>query len=327
MKKPLFAARILLGGIGLWFLALLFCGFAFAARLKVVTTTTDLRAIAEAVGGDRVEAESLLRGYQDPHNVEIKPSYLLKLRRADLFIRVGLDLDPWADPLLDGARNGRILKGGPGYLDASAGIEVLEVPTSRVDRSLGDIHIFGNPHYWLDPENGKRSAAAILGALSRLAPQEAPVFQHNYAAFVKRLDEAMAKWQKQMEPYHGVKIVTYHKSWSYFARRFGLVVAGFIEPKPGVPPSPSDLVSLINRMKEEGIKLIVMEPYQSEAVPRRIAQETGARVVILPPSVGGERGVDEYIALFDRIIEKLTEAAASVGLKINRPEGAQRSRR
>lgn len=319
MRKPLLAARILLGGIGLWFLALPFGGFAFAAKLKVVTTTTDLRALAEAVGGDRVEVESLLRGYQDPHSVEIKPSYLLKLKRADLFIRIGLDLDLWADSLLEGARNGRILKGGPGYLDTSVGIEVLEVPTGRVDRSLGDIHILGNPHYWLDPENGKRIAAAILGALSRLAPQDAPAFQRNYAAFVKQLDEAMARWQRQMEPYRGVKLVTYHKSWPYFARRFSLVVAGFVEPKPGVPPSPSDLASLIRRMKEEGVKLIVMEPYQSEAVPRRIAQETGATIVVLPPSVGGEPGVDTYMALFDRIIEKLTKAIALVGLKASQP--------
>lgn len=319
MRKHLFAARILLGGIGLWLLALPFDGLALAAKLKVVTTTTDLKALAEAVGGDRVEAESLMRGYQDPHGVEIRPSYLLKLRRADLFIRIGLDLDPWADPLLEGARNGRILRGGPGYLDASAGIQVLEIPTGRVDRSLGDIHILGNPHYWLDPENGKRIAATIAGALSRLSPEDAPAFQKNRDALGKRLDEAMTRWQKRMEPYRGVKLVTYHNSWPYFARRFSLVVAGFVEPKPGVPPSPFDLVSLINRMKEEGIKLIIMEPYQSEAMAKRIAQETGAKVVVLPPSVGGEKGVDDYIALFDRIIEKLTEAMASVGLKAHRP--------
>jgi zinc/manganese transport system substrate-binding protein len=281
-------------------------GLAWAAPLRVVTTTEDLAAIAREVGGPLVEVESLTRGFQDPHFLEARPSLMLKASRADLFIQVGLDLEAgWASALLVGARNPAIQPGSPGYLDASRQIQALEVPTAPVDRSQGDVHPFGNPHYWLDPENGKIIAQTIAQHLVALLPNQSQIVYQREKAFIQKLDEDIARWKDRVEPYRGAKVVTYHNSWTYFARRFGLEVVGYVEPKPGIPPSPAHINQLIALMKRDKVKLILMEPYFSRSIPDLLSRETGAKVLALPPSVDGAEGVKTYFDLFDYLMHQL----------------------
>ena len=283
-------------------------GPAHAEKIRVVTTTTDLKALAEAVGGEEVEVESLTKGYQDLHNVAIKPSHIRQLFRADLFVRVGLDLDYWADSLLDAGRNPRVAPGGPGYVDASQGIALLEVPTAPVDRSAGDIHIFGNPHYWLDPENVRIITGNILAGLERVAPDRAGTFRMNRARFLSAFEDVLGGWRKRLEPLRGTKVVTYHRTWSYFARRFGLDVVGYVEPKPGVPPSAAHVGQLIGTMKREKVRLIIQDSYFDRRTADFVAREAGAQVLVLPTSVEGVAGVRTYLELFDYIVESLVRA-------------------
>ncbi len=290
-------------------LALFLCvGHAQAGKIRVVTTTTDLKALVEAVGGEDVEVVSLTKGYQDLHNVMIKPSHIRKLFRADLFVRVGLDLDFWGDRLLDNSRNSRIALGAPGYVDASRGVPLHEVPTAPVSRAAGDIHIFGNPHYWLDPENAKTITANILAGLERVAPERSGTFRKNRKQFLADLDNAMNTWRKRMEPYRGTKVVTYHRTWSYFVRSFGLDVVGYVEPKPGVPPSAAYLRGLIDKMKDDNVRLIIVAPYFDRKMPQFLAQEARAKVLVLPPSVEGVSDVQTYFDLFNYIVASLVEA-------------------
>ncbi|MEW6324742.1 MAG: metal ABC transporter substrate-binding protein [Nitrospirota bacterium] len=287
---------------------LMFQGAAWAAPLRVVTTTEDLAAIAREVGGPSVQAESLAKGSQDPHFLEARPSLILKAARADLFVQAGMELEAgWVGPLLVSARNPAIQPGMPGYLDASQAITPLEVPSGPIDRSEGDVHPSGNPHYWLDPENGKLVASALADRFERLLPEQAAQIETQREDFVKRLDAAIARWKQSMAPYKGAKVVTYHRSWSYFARAFGLDVAGYMEPKPGIPPSPAHLNQLILLMKQQRIGLIIMEPYFSRSAPELLVRETGAQLLVLPPSVGAE-GVRTYLELFETLVDQLTTA-------------------
>ena len=286
----------------------LWVGDAQAGKIRVVTTSTDLKALVKAVGGEDVEVVSLTKGYQDLHNVTIKPSHIRKLFRADLFVRVGLDLDFWADRLLDNSRNPQIALGAPGYVDASRGVPLLEVPTAPVSRAAGDIHIFGNPHYWLDPENAKTITRNILAGLERVAPEQSGTFRKNRKQFLADLDNAMNTWRKRIEPYRGTKVVTYHRTWSYFARRFGLDVVGYVEPKPGVPPSAAHLRGLIERMKDDNVRLIILPPYFGRKMAQFLAQEGGAKVLVFPPSVEGVSDIRTYFDLFDYIVKSLVEA-------------------
>jgi len=218
-----------------------------AAKLKVMTTTSDLAWLTQRIGGDRVSVESISTGDQDLHFVEPRPSMVVKLRRADMLVRIGLDQDMWADSLVAAARNGKIVYGAPGYVDTSVGIKVLQVPTGRVDAAMGDIHIFGNPHYWLDPANSAIMARNIAAGLARLDPSGAPVYEANLTSYKKELDARLEKWREAMAPLKGTKIVTYHNSWIYFAGAFGLEIVENIEPKPGIPPSPAHIdLSLIH---------------------------------------------------------------------------------
>lgn len=294
---------------------LLWAGQVQAGKIRVVTTTTDLKALVEVVGGEDVEVVSLTKGYQDLHNVALKPSYIRKLFRADLFVRVGLDLDFWSDKLLDASRNPQIMLGAAGYVDASRSIPLLEVPTAPVSRAAGDIHVFGNPHYWLDPENAKIITKNILGGLERVAPEQAAMFRQNRNRFLAALDTAMAKWSQEIAPYRGTKVVAYHRTWSYFARRFGLDVVEYVEPKPGVPPSAAHLQQLIERMKEDKVPLIMVAPYFDPKTPQFLAQEVGARVLVLPTSVEGASDVRTYLGLFqydlDAIVRALKETSMS----------------
>jgi len=280
-----------------------------AAKLKVVTSTTDLAEFAAQVGGDRVEVESIARGYQDPHFVEAKPSFLLKLRRADLLIAVGLQLEiGWLPPLITQCGNPAIQIGAKGYVDASQFAEILEIPTGVVTRAMGDVHAFGNPHYWLDPENGRRVARGIAQKLAEMRPADSAYFQECFQAFSQRLDESQKAWDAEMKPFQARNVVTYHRSWPNFLKRFGLVSAGEIEPRPGIPPSPGHTVRVIQMMRQQNIKVILVEPYFDLKTPNAIARETGAQVVVLLPSVGGEKEVTDYFKLFDYDIALLTRA-------------------
>jgi ABC-type Zn uptake system ZnuABC Zn-binding protein ZnuA len=270
------------------------------AKLQVVTTTEDLAALVREVGGEFVDVVPIAKGYQDPHFVEAKPSYLLKLKKADLFIQVGLEMEVgWAPSLLTSARNRRILPGAPGFLDASEGCDILEKPKGQVDRSMGDVHPFGNPHYWLDPGNGRAIARSIAGRLSELDGAHAKDYEGNLARFSARLSEKEKEWDKAYGSLRGVKAVTYHNSWPNFTKRFGLDVVGYVELRPGIPASPAHVQELAALIRLEKAALILMEPYFDDKLPRKIAAETGARVVVMPPSVGAEPGIKTYFDLFD----------------------------
>src|SRR5947208_3842330 len=282
---------------------------AAAKKLKVITTLTDLASLTQEVGGDKVDVEALAKGYQDPHFVEPKPSFLLKLRNADLLVLVGLDLEiGWLPPLITQSGNGKIQPAGSGYLDASQFAEILEIPQGKVTRPEGDVHPFGNPHYWLDPNNGRRIARGIATKLGEMDPADAAYFQQRYQDFEKRLTEADKKWEAQMAPYRGRKIVTYHRSWPNFAKHFGLDVIGYIEPRPGIPPTPSHTVELVNLMKRENVKIELVEPYFELKTPDSIASMVSGKVVVMMPSVGGKPEITDYFKLFDYDIEILTQA-------------------
>ncbi|MDP2866835.1 MAG: metal ABC transporter substrate-binding protein [Elusimicrobiota bacterium] len=279
------------------------------AELKVLTASTDLKYICERIGGAEVKVESLASGDQDLHMVEPRPSMVYKLKKADLVVRVGLDLDMWVDSLINAARNPRLFYGQKGYVDASAGVPLLEKPEGKVDASMGDIHIYGNPHYWLDPSNSKIMAKNILAGFKRAAPDKAGVFEANYAGFVKETDEKLAGWEARMAKYKGLKVITYHSSWPYFAARFGLDVAGHVEPKPGIPPSASHLDGLVKKMKAENVKVILTESYYPRKGPDFLAGKTGAAVVTAAVSAGGAKDDKTYFDVFERVIAGLEKAA------------------
>jgi len=286
------------------------------AAVNVMASTEDLADLTRQVGGDKVKVESIARGYQDPHFVEAKPSFILKLAKADLLVVVGRELEiGWLPPLVQQSRNARIQPGADGYLDASLTAKILEIPTGQITRAMGDVHPLGNPHYWLDPGNGRRVAKAIVDKLSRMAPADAAYFASRYADFDKRLAEAEKRWDAQMAPYKGLKIVTYHRSWPNFTDRFGLDVIGYVEPRPGIPPSPGHTIDLIGEMKRQSVKILLVEPYFDLKTPQSIARETGAKVVVMSPSVGGEKEITDYIALFDYDIKLLAAAIQETGAK------------
>lgn len=282
---------------------------ASAKKLNVVTSTTDLAALAQEVGGDRINVDSIAKGYQDPHFVEAKPSFLLKLRQADLLISVGLQLEiGWLPPLITQCGNPRVQVSAPGYLDASQFAEILEIPTGQVTRAMGDVHPLGNPHYWLDPDNGRRVARGIADKLAELDPGDGAYFQQRFQDFDKRLTAAEKVWENEMKPFRGRKVVTYHRSWPNFAKHFGLDVVGYIEPRPGIPPTPQHTIELMQLMRQDNVKVELIEPYFDLKTPNSIARETGAQVLVLLPSVGGEKQVTDYFKLFDYDIGLLMKA-------------------
>ncbi len=285
---------------------------AAARKVKVVTTLADFASLAETIGGERVETMSLAKGYQDPHFVEPKPSFVLKLHDADLLIVAGLELEiGYLPPLLDQSRNEAVRPNGKGYLDASVGCDIMEKPTEKVTRAMGDVHPYGNPHYWLDPQNGRVIARAIAAKLEALDPAGAETYRKNLQAFEARLTEAEARWARAMAPYAGAKVVTYHRSWPNFAKAFKLDVVGYLEPKPGIPPTPQHKLEIINLMISQKVPIIVMEVYFDEKDPNFVASKTGARVVIIPPSVGGVPAAKDYISLFDTDVDQLVKALSA----------------
>ena len=302
----------------LLFTALLLAPVAARAqgKLTVITTTEDLASIAREVGGDHVTVEGIARGYQDPHFVEAKPSFILKLQKADVLIVIGRDLEiGWLPPLTQQSRNSKIQPGGAGYLDASLGAQILEVPTAQVTRAMGDVHPLGNPHYWMDPENGERIAKEIADKLSELRPNDRAFFQQKLTDFTTRLAAAEKRWKAQMAPYKGTKVVTYHRSFPNFAERFGLDIIGYVEPKPGIPPSPQHTLDLITEMKRQNVKVVLVEPYFDLKTPNAIGRDTGAQVLVMPPSVGGVKEITDYFKLFDYDINLLVDAIKKSGAK------------
>lgn len=310
MKKMAFAGRrafALVGGVLL--LAAAELPAPAAAKLYVVTTTPDLAAIAREVGGDKVEAESLALGTQDPHFVDAKPSFIVKLNRADLYVKRGLDLEVgWAPVLEKGARNPDILYGGRRHVDASDGIAPLEIPTGVLSRALGDVHPFGNPHYQRDPIAAKTIAKNVADGLIRIDSDNRAYYEQRRDDFDRRIDERLAGWLQELAPYRGAKIVTYHKSWEYFTARFGLDSIGEMEPKPGVAPSPAHLAELINLMIAQHAKLVIREPFYPDNLTRVVAEKTEATVVTLPESPGGVPGTDDYFSFMDYIVKQVAHA-------------------
>jgi zinc/manganese transport system substrate-binding protein len=286
------------------------------SKLNVMATTEDLAAIAREVGGDHISIDSIAKGYQDPHFVEAKPSFILKLQKADVLILVGRDLEiGWLPPLIQQSRNSKIQVGADGYLDASLRAQILEVPTGTITRAEGDVHPLGNPHYWLDPENGKLVAREIFDKFAQLRPNDRAYFEQRLNDFTNRVNEAEKRWIAMMAPYKGMKVVTYHRSFPNFAERFGLDIVGYVEPKPGIPPTPQHTFDLINQMKKDNVKLVLVEPYFDLKTPNAIGRETGAEVLVMPPSVGGVKEVTDYFKLFDYDLNLLIGAIKKVNTK------------
>lgn len=279
-----------------------------ASQIKVVTTLTDLKSITEFIGGNRVDVFAIATGYQNPHFVDPKPSYILKLAHADMFVTVGLDLETgWVPPLLNSARNAKIQKGGDGYTDASVNVPLLQVPTS-INRGEGDIHIYGNPHYWLDPANGKFIAQNIFNTLSRLDPDHRDMYRANLNRFNEAIDAKIKEWTGKLAPYKNTKVIVYHNEWPYFEQRFGLHIMDFLEPKPGIPPTPSQLAKVIGEMKRENIKIIINSPYFTTEDANLVARNAGGKVVTLATSVAAFNGIKTYFDLFDYDVAQLVSA-------------------
>lgn len=292
------------------FIVILLCFFSvtMAGIIKVVTTTTDMKSITELIGGNKVSVSSIATGYQNPHFVDPKPSYIISLTKADMFVTVGLDLETgWSPLLLSSSRNNKIQKGSQGYVDASAGVNLFQVPSSA-NRAEGDIHIYGNPHYWLDPLNGKVIARNIANGLERIDPSNKTFYEANLQAFFTKIDSKIKEWQTKMASFKGAKIIAYHNEWVYFETRFGLQIVDFMEPKPGIPPSPSQLVKVIKEVKANNIKVIISSPYFSTSSSDVVAKQTGVKVLTLATSVGGFDSIKNYFDLFDYNINQLTTA-------------------
>ena len=283
-------------------------GVGAAEKVRVVTTTTDLKALTEAVGGDLVEVDALARGNQNPHDLEVRPSLMVRVRRADLLVMNGLELDQWAEVVVQGANNPKVIAGAPGRVDASHGIPVLDVPTARVDRSMGDVHPAGNPHYSLDPGMAPAVTGTILEGLARVTPPHRAVFERNRQEFLSRLALAMARWSASMAPFKGAKVVVYHPLWSYLLTRFGLVQVGTVEDRPGIPPTPGHLTKLIGLMKADQVKLVIVEPWSDQKLAERLAREAGVKAVILATAVGSVKGADSYIDAVDYNVNALAQA-------------------
>jgi len=282
--------------------------FADAKTIKVVTTLTDLKSITEIIGGDKVSVTSIATGYQNPHFVDPKPSYIISLSNADMFVTIGLDLETgWSPQLLTSSRNTKIQKGAAGYVDASEGVALLQVPTAA-NRAEGDIHIFGNPHYWLDPLNGKVIARDIANGLEKVDPSNKATYEANLQTFYKTIDDKLKDWAAKMAPFKGSKIIAYHNEWVYFEKRFGLEIVDFMEPKPGIPPTPAQLVKVINEVKPNNIKVIISSPYFSTSSSDVVAKQTGVKVLTMATSANAFPSVKNYFDVFDYDINLLTAA-------------------
>ncbi|MHB1456017.1 MAG: metal ABC transporter substrate-binding protein [Armatimonadota bacterium] len=278
-----------------------------AASINVIASTPELADITKQVGGDRVSVYSIAKPNHDYHMIEPRPSDVSRISKADLVIRVGLDLDMWMDALLNAAGNKHVSKNGPGYVDTSIGIVKLDVPHEQVTGASGDIHVYGNPHYFYDPENGKIIARNILRGLIKVSPGNKAVFENNYQGFTNQLDSRISEWKKELNPYKGRSVITYHKSSVYFLRRFGLKQFGELEPKPGIPPTAPHIKAMIKRIKEEKVTAMVIDSIYSRKFPDLITRETGVKYVVTPYSVGS-LGTKSYLSMIELMVSKYKEA-------------------
>lgn len=293
---------------------------AVQAEIRVVTTTPALEDITRNVGGDYVSVESVMRGPEDVHNVAPRPSHMMRLRRADLFVHAGLDAELWAPLLVKGARNAKLLAGQPGNVDVSRGIVLKEVPTGgSLTRALGDIHAYGNTHYALDPLNGLVIARTITDALKRTDPAHASEFEQNYALYATRLRQLVDELVVAMRPYEGTPVVTYHRAWTYFLDRFGLVSVGEVEPKPGIAPGPQHLSDCVSRMKAAGAMVVIVETYNDRHSGERVAERVGGAAVVLAQEVRAVPEVESYEQLFRFNVDKMIEAFEKVGVEPKMP--------
>jgi zinc/manganese transport system substrate-binding protein len=278
------------------------------AKLRIITSIETLASLAREVGGDRVEVKALSHGYEDPHFVQAKPSLVVTLNRADAIAYVGLELEVgWLPPLLTQARNPKLQQGAPGNIDCSMGIEVQDVASVAPDklRAMGDIHPLGNPHYWIPPKNALGVARLLADRLGKLDPDGAEAYRKNLADFEHRLAARRADWEKRGAPLRGKRVVSYHKSWSYVASWLGLQEIGYIEPKPGVPPSTQHTAQLITLMQKEGVKLVLEESFYARNLAQLVADKAGARLTVLPSDVGAEPSIKTYFDLVDAVLTDL----------------------
>ena len=288
--------------------AITFISAQSTAQLRVVATTPDLASVAREIGGDRVNVVALAKPTEDAHFVDAKPSFIVTLNRADALIEGGAELElGWLPPLLENSRNSKIAAGAPGRIVASEGIRLLEIPTS-FDRSKGDIHSLGNPHFMIDPAAAKVVARNIASHFAALDPRNAATYNANLARFNSRIDAKLADWQKQLVPYRGAKIVTYHRDFIYFAQRFGLSIVDELEPKPGIAPSPAHLAQVIGEMKRNNVKLILVQPFQNRKTAETVARQTGAAVVDAPQQPGAANNTSSYFDNMDNLVRAIAAA-------------------
>jgi zinc/manganese transport system substrate-binding protein len=283
-----------------------------SADLKVATSLTDLASVAQYVGGKHVSAQSLCRGYEDPHFVPAKPSLMKAIQHADVFVSTGLELDSgWLPLVLPGSRNPKIQQGAKGFVDASEGVDVLEKPVGTVSRAEGDIHPLGNPHYYADPKNLETVAKHLAEVFSRLDPVNAADYAANAKAFDEKMDASLEKWEREMAPYKGASVVSYHKNFDYFIDRFGLKLFGTVEPKPGIPPSPRHITELAQAMKQAGAKVVVYQPYYNADAGNEVAKRAGGVAVEVATEVGGLPGTGDVFSKFDVLVSSMAGALSS----------------
>ena len=276
------------------------------AALQIVTTTQDLAAITEAVGGQHVQVQSLTLGTRDPHFAAAKPSMIRKVFRADLLLVIGADMEiAWLPPLLSSARNARVQPGNPGYLDLSSVVTLLGKVSGPITRAMGDVHAKGNPHYWLNPRNGVLMAQAISMRLSELDPPNKNDYQRNLNIFLKNIYDKINIWQAELASLKDKPVIAYHRSFIYLADAFGFSIVDEVEPKPGIAPSGASLSALVSRIKSEGIDLLIMEPYYERRSAIYLNKQTGIRVTVIPQSVGAQPNINNYFDLFDAIVVTL----------------------
>jgi len=308
MKSKLNCLLLIIVFMGAFFVAAM---PVHAAKISVVTTLTDLADFTRAVGGDLVEVRSLATGVEDTHGVPMKPSFVPVMNRADLLVLVGFDCEhAFLPALLEASKNPRIQSGRPGYVDCSKGIVPRDVPTST-EHSAGDVHPYGNPHYMLDPVLAKTAIANIYNALAAFAPQHQAEFARNRDVYLAVLDAKIAGWKNELRPFKGLKFVSYHEHWPYFAERFGLVYYGTIELKPGIDPTARHIEEMVASMKADHVPLVVREPQFPEKVPKRIAEQTGATMITLPIMPGGVPHTETYIKMMDYIVQTMVTAMQS----------------
>jgi len=286
-------------------IALATMGSSASAQLRVVATTPDLASLAREIGGDRVNVVALAKPTEDPHYVDAKPSHIVTLNRADALIEGGAELElGWLPPLLENSRNSRISAGAPGRIVASDGVKMLEIPTS-FDRSKGDVHSLGNPHFMIDPVTVRIIARNIANHFAQIDPKSAATYNGNLARFNTKLDAKYADWQRQLAPYRGARIVTYHKDFVYLAQRFGLTIVDELEPKPGIAPSPAHLAQVIGKMKSTNAKVILVQPFQNRKTAETVARQTGATVLDVPQQPAAVPNTTTYFDMMDNLVKTL----------------------